>query len=109
MAGCCLNSPRWREGTELPSRVVLAGSWRPVDDLLLALDLSRQSSDEDAAFGAEFRLVPQLGLRFGVGVNPLRYAAGLGATVGPLGLEYAYEFHPQLKETHVLGLRAAWR
>ena len=108
-AGLRLNSPRWREGTELPPRVVLAGSWRPVDDLLLALDLSRQSSDEDAAFGAEFRLVPQLGLRFGVGVNPLRYAAGLGATVGPLGLEYAYELHPQLKETHVLGLRAAWR
>jgi hypothetical protein len=44
-----------------------------------------------------------------VGVAPLRYAAGLGATVGPLGFEYAYEFHPQLKETHVLGLRAAWR
>ncbi len=108
-AGLRLNSPRWREGTELPSRVVLAGSWRPVDELLLALDLSRQSSEEDAAFGAEFRLVPQFGLRFGVGVNPLRYAAGLGATVGPLGFEYAYEFHPQLKETHVLGLRAAWR
>jgi hypothetical protein len=108
-AGLRLNSPRWREGTELPPRVVLAGSWWPVDDLLLALDLSRERSDEDAAFGAEFRLVPQLGLRFGVGVAPFRYAAGLGATVGPLGFEYAYEFHPQLKETHVLGLRAAWR
>ena len=108
-AGLRLNSPRWRDGTELAPRVVLAGSWRPVDDLLLALDLSRERSDEDAAFGAEYRLVPQLGLRFGVGVAPLRYAAGLGATVGPLGVEYAYEFHPQLKETHVLGLRAAWR
>jgi hypothetical protein len=88
---------------------LLAGSWRPVDDLLLALDLSRERSDEDAAFGAEFRLVPQLGLRIGVGVAPLRYAAGLGAEVGPLGFEYAYQFHPKLKETHVLGLRAAWR
>jgi hypothetical protein len=109
VAGLRLNSPRWREGTELPPRVVLAGSWQPVDDLLLALDLSRERSDDDAAFGAEFQPVPQLGLRFGVGVAPLRYAAGLGATVGPVGLEYAYEFHPQLKETHVLGLRAAWR
>jgi hypothetical protein len=107
-AGLRLNSPRWREGTELPVRVVLAGSWQPVDDLLLALDLSRERSDEDAAFGAEFRLVPQLALRFGVGVAPLRYAAGLGASIGPLGFEYACEFHPQLKETHVLGLRAAW-
>jgi hypothetical protein len=108
-AGLRLNSPRWREGTELPTRLVLAGSWRPVDDLLLALDLGRERGDEDAAFGAEFRLVPQLGLRCGVGVAPLRYAAGLGATIGPLGFEYAYEFHPQLRETHVLGLRAAWR
>jgi hypothetical protein len=107
-AGLRLNSPRWREGTELPPRAVLAGSWRPADDLLLALDLSRERGDEDAAFGAEFRLVPQLGLRFGVGVAPLRYAAGLGAEVGPLGFEYAYQFHPKLKETHVLGLRAAW-
>jgi hypothetical protein len=107
--GLRLNSPRWREGTELPPRVLLAGSWRPVDDLLLALDLSRERSDEDAAFGAEFRLVPQLGLRIGVGVAPFRYAAGLGATVGPLGLEYAYQFHPTLKESHVLGLRMAWR
>ena len=109
VAGLRLNSPRWREGTLLPPRAVLAGSWCPVDDLLLALDLSREGSDEDAAFGAEFRLVPQLGLRFGVGVAPLRYSAGLGAEVGPLGFEYAYQFHPRLKETHVLGLRAAWQ
>jgi hypothetical protein len=107
-AGLRLNSPRWRDGTDLPLRIVLGGLWRPVDDLLLALDLSRERSDEDAAFGAEFRLVPQLGLRIGVGVVPLRYAAGLGAEVGPLGFEYAYQFHPKLKETHILGLRVAW-
>jgi hypothetical protein len=103
-----LNSPRWRDGTELPSRVVLAGSWLPVDDLLLALDLSREAGNEDATFGIEFRLVPQLGLRLGVGAAPLRFGAGLGAEAGPLGFEYAYQFHPQLKETHVFGLRAAW-
>jgi hypothetical protein len=88
---------------------VLAGAWLPVDDLLLALDLGRERGDEDAAFGAEFRPVPQLGLRLGIGVVPLRYAAGLEATVGPLGLEYAYQFHQTLRESHVLGLRMAWR
>lgn len=107
-AGLRFNSPRWHDGIELPPRIVLAGSWQPVDEALLALDLSRAGSDEDAAFGAEFRLVPQFGLRCGVGVAPLRYAAGLVATVGPVGFEYAYQFHPTLKETHVLGLRAAW-
>ena len=108
-SGLRLNSPRWRDGEDLPPRFTIAGSWRPVDELLLALDLSRERSDEDAVFGAEFRLVPQFGLRLGVGAAPLRYAAGIGADVGPIGFEYAYQFHPVLKETHVFGLRAAWR
>jgi hypothetical protein len=108
-AGLRVNAPCWREGSELPTRIVLGGSWSPVDDLLLALDVSREGGDEDAAFGAEFRLVPQLGLRMGIGAAPFRYAAGIGAVVGPLGFDYAYQFHPQLKETHVLGLHAAWR
>jgi hypothetical protein len=108
-AGLRLNSPRWQDGTDLPTRMVLAGSWCPVDDVLLAVDISRERGEEDAAFGAEFRPVPQLAFRLGVGVAPIRYAAGLEATVGPLGLEYAYQFHPTLKESHVLGLRAAWR
>jgi len=108
-AGLRLNSPRWREGTEIPVRMVLAGSWYPVDEVLLALDISRERGEEDAAFGAEFRPVRQLGLRLGVGVVPLRYAAGLVATVGPVQFEYSYQFHPTLKESHVLGLRAAWR
>jgi len=107
-AGLRLNSPRWHDGTELPPRVVLAGAWQPVDDALLALDLGREGADEYAAFGAEFRLVPQLALRLGVGAVPLRFAAGLGAAVGPLGFDYAYQFHPVLKDTHVFGLRAAW-
>jgi len=107
-AGLRLNAPRWHDGTESPLRVVLAGAWQPADEVLLALDLSRDQGDEDAAFGAELRLVPQLGLRFGVGAAPLRFAAGLGAEVGPLGFDYAYQFHPVLKESHVFGLRATW-
>ncbi len=106
--GLCLNSPRWHDGTEVPIRMVLGGSWFPVDEVLLAMDVSRERGEEAAAFGAEFRPVPQIGLRVGVGVVPLRHAAGLDATVGPVGLEYAYQFHPTLKESHVLGLRAAW-
>jgi hypothetical protein len=107
-AGLRLNTPRWRDGTEVPLRAVLGGSWYPVDEVLLAMDVSRERGQEDAAFGVEFRPIPQLGLRFGVGVTPLRYAAGLGASVGPVGFEYAYQFHPTLKDSHVLGLRAAW-
>jgi hypothetical protein len=107
-AGLCLNSPRWHDGTEAPVRMVLGGSWFPVDEVLLAVDVSRERGEEGAAFGAEFRPIPQVGLRAGVGVVPFRYAGGLEATVGPVSLEYAYQFHPTLKESHVLGLRAAW-
>jgi len=107
-AGLRLNSPRWRDGAELPVRLVLAGSWYPVDELALALDLDREGSDEDAAFGAEFRLVPQLGLRIGVRAAPLRFGAGLGAALGPLEFDYAYQFHPVLKDSHIFGLRVAW-
>jgi hypothetical protein len=107
-AGLRLNSPRWHDGTELPPRFVLAGSWQPVDEALLALDFGREGDDENAAFGAEFRLIPQLALRLGLGVVPLRLAAGIAAAVGPLGFDYAYQFHPVLKDMHILGLRAAW-
>ncbi len=107
-AGLRINSPRWHDGTEVPPRVVLAGSWQPVDEALLALDLGREGTDEYAAFGAEFQLVPQLALRLGAGVVPLRLAAGFGAAVGPLAFDYAYQFHPVLKDTPVFGLRAAW-
>lgn len=107
-AGLRLNSPRWHDGTEVPMRMVLGGSWCPVDEVLLALDVSRERGEEGAAFGAEFLPVPQFGFRFGVGVGPVRYAAGLEASVGPVGLEYAYQLHPVLGGTHILGLRAAW-
>jgi len=107
-AGLRLNSPRWHNGSDLQSRFVLAGSWQPVDEALLALDFGREGSDEDAALGAEFRLIPQLALRLGLGVVPMRLAAGLGAAVGPLGFDYAYQFHPVLKDTHIFGLRVAW-
>ncbi len=107
-SGLRLNAPRWHDGIDQPAKLVLAGSWRPVDEVLVALDLSREGPDEDAAFGCDLSLVPQLGLRFGVGASPLRFGAGLGANVGPIGFEYAYQFHPALKESHVFGLRAAW-
>jgi hypothetical protein len=104
-----LNSPRWRDGAAQPTKVVIGGSWQPVNELLIAVDLSREQDNEDAAFGVELRLVPQVGVRLGVGTAPLRLAGGLGASAGPVGLEYAYQFHPVLKETHLFGLQAAWR
>jgi hypothetical protein len=108
-AGQRLNSPRWGDGTELPPGFTLASSWEPVDGLLLALDASRSGVDEDLAFGLEFAPIPVLGLCFGVGTTPLRFAAGLSIETGFVRFDYAYQFHPALKETHVLGLETSWR
>jgi len=121
VGGCCsfgrftagaglsrLNVPRWRDGSELPARLVLSGAWRPVESLLLALDACREGRDERGAFGVEFRIIPEAGLRFGVATGPLRYAGGVGARAGPVTLDYAWQFHPQLNGTHSIGLAAAW-
>ncbi len=107
-AGFRLNLPRFGNGDELPLRLVLAGSLRPVETLLLALDVSRAGEEESVAFGMEFCLIPPIDLRIGVGYEPLSYGAGLGVRVGFLQVDYSYRFHPQLKETHILGMQASW-
>ena len=103
-----LNAPRWRDGTDLAAKVVVSGAWRPVPTLLLALDITRQEAAERAAFGVEFRIIPQAGLRFGVATEPLQYAGGVGLEIGPVMVDYAWRFHPQLKGTHIIGLTGAW-
>ncbi len=111
LAAACsrVNVPRFDNGDELPWVLLVAASVEPVEALLLALDVRRVQSEESAAFGMEFRLIPPLHLRVGGGVRPLTYGAGLGINVGILTVDYSYRFHPQLKETHVIGMWASWR
>lgn len=110
--GACagrLNQPRFANGDVVPVRFAAGLAIAPFEDLLLALDVVRERGTEDVRLGAEFRLIPQLGLRAGVGLVPISYASGLGVDLVPFGLDYAYRFHPQLEETHVIGIRVAWR
>jgi hypothetical protein len=87
----------------------LAGlEYSPVDELVLAADVTYCSGRASAGLGCEFLLIPQLALRAGVGTDPLRFGGGFGVRVGPVGLDYAYGFHPQLEESHRLGVTAAW-
>jgi hypothetical protein len=103
-----LNGPRWRDGSEQPTRLSFSAAWLPVEQLLLAADVERTSAGEVVLAGMEFRLAPPVALRLGVGTAPLRYAGGLAVAVGPVGLDYAWQFHPQLKTTHLLGLLMTW-
>jgi hypothetical protein len=103
-----VNSPRWRDGAELPTRAVLGVSWQPVDAFLMSLDLSREPGIEAAGVGAELRIARQLVLRFGVGTTPLRIAGGTAVQLGPVEVDYAYQFHQSLGDTHTLGLSLRW-
>jgi hypothetical protein len=104
-----VNMPRFDNGDELGLRLLAGAAFRPVESLVLAFDLFRNGEQEGANLGAEFRIVPALALRAGGGVGPLNYAAGVRVSVGFLAVDYTYRFHPQLKETHAVGLQAAWR
>lgn len=107
-AGRAVNRPGLgTTGTVQPTLVLAAGA-TPVEELKLLVDLGLTSNRLDGAFGCEFLLLPQLAVRAGLGTDPLLYGGGIGLRVGPVGLDYACRFHPQLKETHQLGLSATW-
>uniref|UniRef100_A0A7C4GHK6 PorV/PorQ family protein n=1 Tax=candidate division WOR-3 bacterium TaxID=2052148 RepID=A0A7C4GHK6_UNCW3 len=109
VVGRRVNSPKLHDESELPLLLAVGGSWQPVSDLLLALDLRRESAEESAAFGVEFRLIPQMRLRAGLVTAPLRYSGGIGVDVGQFGIDYAWQFDPVLKDTHVVGVEVRWR
>ena len=105
VSGTRLNGPRLGGAGDLASTIMLSAAWRPVDELLLAGDLVRDGSNDEVRLGGEFRIIPALGLRAGLGTAPLRYAAGVAATAGPVVLDYAFHLHPVLGGSHHLGLQ----
>lgn len=108
LSGERINRPRFDNGTLVDYRLSAGAAFNPTDDLLLLLDVTRDGPDNSLAGGVEFKLIPQMALRGGVGYEPLAYAAGLGVTVRPVQFDYAYRFHPQLKDTHVFSITASW-
>jgi hypothetical protein len=107
-AGRRINLPRFDSGDELPLVLLAGAALQPVDELEVAADLRREGSEYKLGLGTEFRIVPVLAIRVGGAYEPLQYAAGVGIAVGPLRLDYSYRFHPQLKDTHSIGVRTAW-
>jgi hypothetical protein len=108
-AGLGINEPDIGPGQALAARFMLGVLWQPVAPLLVAVDLGREGVDESAGAGLEFRLVPGVALRCGVGTGPLRYAGGLALRSSPVGMAYAFRFVPELGATHVFGLEGFWR
>lgn len=100
-----LNRPRFGNGDEPGAEAYAGAAWRPAGGLTLAADVERLQGVELVRLGAEFAPVPALRLRCGLGTEPLSYAAGVGLAAGPLGLDYAFRFHPALAATHLLALQ----
>lgn len=107
-AGRAVNRPGLGPTGAVPTTLILSAGATPVDDLRLLADLVLESEEVSGAFGCELLLLPQFAVRAGLGTGPLRYGGGIGLLVGPIGLDYACRFHPQLKETHQIGLSARW-
>ncbi|MGQ9707588.1 MAG: hypothetical protein ACUVUR_01770 [bacterium] len=108
IAGQRLNSPRFRAGDELNSVIRAGLSWEPVSALHLAIDAEKDSNIERLLGGAELRLFPELCLRCGVETFPFSLRAGMSVRVDWLSLDYGYHYHPQLGDTHILGINLIW-
>jgi len=96
LARALQGSVRW---TPLGGRLALAGGVRVIDD-----------DDPEVLAGTEYTIVDQLSLRVGrvFGHDTARFTAGLGTTVGDLGLSYAFEeYSLDLGSAHRVGL--TWR
>lgn len=101
------NRPRFQNGDELPAAVRVGLAVRPLADLVTAFDFSWERTDPELALGLEMRVLPILTLRCGGRYPPLGYAAGLELAAGPVAVEYAVRYHPQLRDSHILGLGLA--
>jgi hypothetical protein len=103
-----LNSPMLGRD-ELPIRLVLSGTWQPAPEFAAAAELGREGGVEDVAAVCEFRPAMLVGIRAGVGLPPLRYAAGIGLTWAEYEVSYCLELNPALGATHSVQLAAQWR
>jgi hypothetical protein len=101
------NRPSLGGGDVMPARLMLGVGVTPNPSLCFGAD-GQYDNALQLRFGASFILNPALTLAIGMGTNPLRYAAGLQASLKGLGFNYTYSFHPRLKETHELGLSCSF-
>jgi hypothetical protein len=104
MAGQHLNFPRFSNGDELKPAFRFGLCWTPAAPLLLALDVEKDAEIERFLAGVEYNLLPELALRAGVETFPFSLRSGLSLRLGGLGLDYGYHYHPQLGDTHILGI-----
>ncbi len=107
-SGQRLNSPQLSGGDKILPRFILGGSWEPVQGLVIAIEGRKQGNVDGGAAGVGFQFFPELILRAGVETAPLLWRGGLRIQLGCCGIDYSYQLHPELGDTHILGISGQW-
>ncbi len=90
---------------DLPQRIVVGAAYRPITEVVTSISLDKTLGfDTQVLGGIEFFPVPWLALRLGAGTTPNRFTAGFGLKFKGLILDYSFQNHPVLPETHKIGI-----
>jgi hypothetical protein len=85
----------------IPQVCTLGASWYPIDDLLLSIELEKDTRyPASFKWGIEQLLFDALALRAGVANNPSKYSAGISIKYSIVEFGYAGYSHPDLDWTH---------
>ncbi|MEO0020023.1 MAG: hypothetical protein ABIK47_05225 [candidate division WOR-3 bacterium] len=104
-----INSPRFRSGDELFPEFRAGLTWKPAESLLLAIDLEKEREVERILAGTEFQLFEEVVIQGGLETFPFCLRAGLVLQFNWLGINYGYQYHPQMGDTHTVGINCQWK
>lgn len=103
-----LNKPRFENKDELLPRFRGGIGWEPVKPMLLGVDFEKQGETERLVSGVEVRIFPELRVRGGFETAPWCWRGGIGINLSWLGLDYGYQYHPEMGDMHIIGLTCSW-
>jgi hypothetical protein len=97
-----INAPVIGEADErLPQTLRVGIAVKPVPDLELAVDLAKDIIHPlQFQAGVQYRLIPELIVRAGTGVEPSFFGAGMGLRWSGVIFDYAFTRHPVLGISH---------
>ncbi len=102
-----LNAPTMGSSTkhDLPQRIVVGAAYIPVTGITTSIAFDKTIGfDTQLQGGFEFLPVRWLALRLGASTEPNRFTAGIGINYRGVHLDYSFQTHPVLPETHKFSL-----
>jgi hypothetical protein len=102
-----INAPKIGAETahDLPQRLVMGAAYRPFSGLITSLAFDKTVGyDTHIRAGFEFLPAEWIALRVGASTNPNRFSFGFGLNFKGINVDYSFNSHPVLPETHKFGL-----